>query len=487
MVQTENIYRVIIIGCGFGGIGMAVSLRRQGISNFILLEKEQSIGGVWRDNTYPGAACDVPSHLYSFSFAPNPRWSSVFSPQAEILDYLQGCVDRLDLQRHIRYGTEVHQAEFDELRGLWKVHTRDGNTLLSKVLITATGQLNRPSIPPLSGLEKFRGTWFHSARWNHRAVLKNKRVAVIGTGASAVQFVPEVAKQVTQLDLFQRSPPYLIPRPERRYTRFEQLLFENIPWLMKLYRASVYFKLESRALAFSRLSALMQPLVNAPFRRMLKQQITDTDLQARLTPEYPVGCKRILMSNEYLATIARPNLNLITDDIECIDETGILSSDGKHHPVDIIIFGTGFAATEFLAPMNIVGRRGRDLNQAWKNGAQAYLGITVPGFPNFFMVYGPNTNLGHNSIIYMLESQIAHIMRCLRRMQKEKANTIEINETVFGEFNRRIQQQLQLHVWHQCNSWYIDAAGHNSTNWPGFSLTYRWLTQLKKLQVYQCK
>jgi cation diffusion facilitator CzcD-associated flavoprotein CzcO len=277
----------------------------------------------------------------------------------------------------------------------------------------------------------------------------------------------------------------LIPRPDRPYTRFEHFLFDGFPSVMKLYRANIYLKFECRALAFSRLSGLMKPLVGLPFGRMLKRQVPEPVTQAKLIPDYPIGCKRILMSNTYLATMARSNVNLITDKIKSINEAGIETADGEQHDVDAIIFGTGFAATDFLAPMAITGRNGKELNQAWKHGAEAYLGMTVPNFPNFFMIYGPNTNLGHNSIIYMLESQMQHIMRCLTRMKQEKADLIEVDESEFRNFNHGIQQKLQHTVWSGCTSWYIDAEGHNSANWPGFTLRYRWLTRFSKLKAYR--
>lgn len=474
----------IIIGTGFAGIGMAVALRQAGLHDFVILEKSQDVGGVWRDNSYPGAACDVPSHLYSFSFEPNPNWSRIFAPQAEIYAYLQHCARKYALASHIRFGAEVAHAQYDEQHSLWRVTLIDGTTLNAALLISATGQLSRPAFPKLPGMEAFKGRTFHSAHWDHSYALSGKRVAVVGTGASAIQFVPAIAGTVRQLTVFQRSPAHLMPRPDRAYAGWEKALFRWLPWTMKLHRASIYLRYESRALAFTRFKGLMRFAVGRPFLRLLSRQVPDAALRAKLTPDYPIGCKRILLSSEYLAAMSKPNVELVTQGIRRVTEDGIETTDGVHHPADAIVYGTGFAATEFLSPMRITGRAGLDLNDAWRRGAQAYLGLTVPGFPNFFMLYGPNTNLGHNSIVYMLESQIAHVLRCHKAMKVAKATTIEVDDGRYRRFNIRVQQRLANTVWNGCKSWYVDEAGHNSTNWPGFTLSYRWLTRFSGLQAY---
>ncbi len=475
----------IVIGTGFAGIGMAIALQRAGIHDFAVLEKAHDVGGVWRDNSYPGAACDVPSHLYSFSFEPNPEWSRVFAPQSEIHAYLQYCARKYQLARHIRFGAEVAEARFDEQRNLWRVTLTDGTELSAPVLISGTGQLSRPALPRVPGIETFRGRAFHSAHWDHEYPLEGKRVAVIGTGASAIQFVPAIADRVARMFVFQRSPAYLIPRPDRAYRPIEKALCRSLPGAMKLHRASIYARYESRAIAFTRLKGLMKYAVGRPFKKLLHRQVRDPALRARLTPDYPIGCKRILLSSEYLAAMSRPNVELVTTGIARVTENGVETTDGKHYAVDAIIYGTGFAATEFLSPMKITGRDGLDLNQAWQHGAQAYLGMTVPGFPNFFMLYGPNTNLGHNSIVYMLESQIAHVMRCLAAMRRSGATTLEVDGGLYTRFNAGIRQRLANSVWNGCKTWYTDANGHNSTNWPGFTLTYRWLTRFGKLSAYR--
>ncbi len=475
----------ILIGSGFAGIGMAIALRKRGIDQFVILEKGRDVGGVWRDNAYPGAACDVPSHLYSFSFEPNPAWSRVFSPQAEINAYLQFCARKHDLLRHVRFDAEVAQAQYDEAANLWRVSLLDGRTLSASLLITATGQLSRPAIPALPGIEDFAGRRFHSAQWDPGYSLRDKRVAVIGTGASAVQFVPAIAGQVRQMTVFQRSANYLIPRPDRAYKSWEKAMFRRWPWTMKLYRLGIYLSYESRAVGFTRVTRLMKLGVGWPFRRLLNQQVPEGELREKLRPDYPIGCKRVLLSSNYLSTLTQPHVELVTEGIRRINAHGIETVDDRQHDVDAIIFGTGFAATAFLAPMRIAGRAGRDLDEAWRDGAAAYLGLTVPGFPNFFMLYGPNTNLGHSSIVYMLESQIQHAMRCIDAMRERGMSCVEVDRARYETYNRHIQQRLRGTVWNGCKSWYVDANGHSSTNWPGFTLSYRWLTRHSGLSAYR--
>lgn len=475
---------VLIIGTGFGGIGMAIALLKAGVNNVLLLERAQDVGGVWRDNGYPGAACDVPSHLYSFSFEPNAEWSSRFASQPEIHAYLRRCVAKYGLAPRIRFGAEVKQAEYDEHAALWRVTLTSGECLQAALLVTATGQLSQPRLAHLPGIERFKGRSFHSAQWDHTHTLAGKRVAVVGTGASAIQFVPAIAGTVQQLTVFQRTPPHLLPRDDRAYTERQKARFRRWPCLMKLHRASIYVRFESRALAFTRFKGLMQIAVGMPFQAMLKRQVPDAALRAQLTPTYPIGCKRILLSSNYLATLSRPNVTLVTQAIRRVTEDGVETTDGTHHAADTLIHGTGFAAAEFLSPMRITGRGGLNLNDAWRNGAAAYLGLTVPGFPNLFMLYGPNTNLGHNSIVYMLESQIAHVMRCWRAMKAQQASSIEVDALRHQRFNAKLQQALKHTVWNGCKSWYLDAAGHNGNNWPGFTLTYRWLTRFTSLRAY---
>ncbi|HEX5371906.1 MAG TPA: alpha/beta hydrolase fold domain-containing protein [Aquabacterium sp.] len=482
--EARTSFHTIIIGTGFAGIGMAIALKKAGLGNFLILEKQNDVGGVWRDNTYPGAACDVPSHLYSFSFEPNPNWSRVFAPQAEIHQYLKHCARKYGLLPSIRFGCEVAQADYHESLALWTVTLSNGQVLQARFVVTATGQLSRPVYPKLEGMDSFKGHVCHSAHWDHSYDMNGKRVAVIGTGASAIQFVPAIAGQVSKLTVFQRSAAYILPRPDGPYAGWRKAMFRMAPWTMTLHRARIYSQYESRAVGFTRIKAMMDLAVGLPFKALLRRQVQDPTLRAQLTPDYPIGCKRILLSNEYLATMAKSNVNLVTQGIRRITADGIETMDRQHHPVDAIVYGTGFAATEFLAPMTITGRDGLELNEAWRKGAQAYLGITVPGFPNFFMLYGPNTNLGHSSIIYMLESQIAHVLRCMQAAHQAGANAIEVDAQRYASFNGTVQARLRATVWQGCKSWYVDANGHNSTNWPGFTFGYRWLTRYSSLNAY---
>ncbi|MGE7956094.1 flavin-containing monooxygenase [Pseudomonas sp. NPDC089530] len=475
----------IIIGSGFGGLGMGIALRKAGVGRFIILEKGQDVGGVWRDNRYPGAACDVPSHLYSFSFEPNPHWSRVFAPQAEIHDYLRHCARTYGLEAHLHFGAEVSHAEFDEGEACWRVTRSDGQVHRSRLLISATGQLSRPALPQLPGMQTFKGHVFHSASWDHHYPLAGKRVAVIGTGASAIQFVPQIADQVAALKVFQRSPAYIMPKADRPYSPGEKQRCARFPLWMKLVRATHYLHFESRALGFTRLQGLTRWVVGRPFHRLLNASVPSPELRRKMTPDYPIGCKRILLSNDYLETFAKPHVELLTQGIRRITEQGIETLDGQQHEVDAIIYGTGFAATEFLSPMRITGRDGLDLNQAWQQGASAYLGLSVPGFPNFFMLYGPNTNLGHNSIIHMLESQISHVMQARQALLASGASTLEVDELPHRRFQQRIQRRLATSVWSGCKSWYVDERGHNSTNWPGFTWSYRWLARYAGLAAYR--
>jgi cation diffusion facilitator CzcD-associated flavoprotein CzcO len=484
-LKTTRPLSFIIIGAGFGGVGMAITLQKKGEESFVILERSRDVGGVWRDNSYPGAACDVPSHLYSFSFAPNPNWSHVFAPQKEIYAYLQDTAHKYDLLRHIRFGAEVKEARYNEGANLWEVTLTDGSTLAATHLVAATGQLSRPAYPKLKGKEEFEGHVFHSAQWDHDYDLTGKRVAGVGTGASAIQFVPAIAGKIAELKVFQRSPAYIIPRADRPYTDGEKARFKHAPLAMKFHRAMIYLRYEARALAFTRFKGLMKIAIGVPFRRLLNKHVPDAALRAKLIPDYPMGCKRMLLSSEYLATMSRPNVDLITAGISHVTKHGIVTNDGSLHEVDAIIYGTGFKATEFLAPMRIVGRDGVELNQAWKGGAKAYLGMTIPNFPNFFMLYGPNTNLGHNSIVYMLESQIAHIMRCLKAKKDKGATRIEVDAQRYDDYNTGVQQRLKTTVWNGCRSWYVDANGHNSTNWPGFTVSYRAITKYGALAAYR--
>lgn len=481
--SNKNV-RIAIIGTGFGGLGLAIRLKQAGFEQFTLFEKAADVGGVWRDNTYPGAACDVPSHLYSFSFEQELGWKNRYGTSQEIYQYLRHCADKYDIRPHVQFNTEIASAEFDALQGVWHIQSTTGEQFEAEFLVGAVGQLNRPAYPKLKGIENFKGKAFHSARWDHDYDLTGKRVAVIGTGASAIQFVPEIAKQVAHLDVYQRSAPYVIPKPDRVYQPLEKKAFRKLPILQSLDRALQYGHHEIRLLAFTT-SLNEMPLVEYLFQRHIRKIVKDGKLRHRLMPDYPIGCKRILISNQWYETLTQPHVDVINTGIREITENGILDTEGNLREIDTIIYGTGFAATEFMAPMQITGLDGRTLKDTWKDGAEAYLGLTVSGFPNFFMLYGPNTNLGHNSIVYMIESQVNYILDAIQITLQNKLLFTNVRAEVQHEFNQSIQEKMKKTVWAQgCTSWYQTADGKNTNNWPGFTLEYRQRTRRFDVENY---
>ncbi|SDX41230.1 flavin-containing monooxygenase [Marinobacter mobilis] len=475
--KTMEAPRIVIIGTGFGGLGMAIQLKNAGVCTFIMLEKSTEVGGTWRDNTYPGAACDVQSHLYSYSFEPKHDWSRKFGRQAEIKEYMEGCVRKYGLMSHIRFNKAVAEAHYDDATHQWSIITEDGDRLTANVLITATGQLNQPRFPHIEGLDQFKGTRFHSARWDHNFDLTGKTVAVIGTGASAIQFVPEIQPRVKRLKLFQRSAAWVIPKPDRPFRPWEQKLFKTLPMHDRLYRSLIYWKNESRALAFTRFNRLLE-FMALQAKWEARKHVRNLEKRKALIPDYKIGCKRILISNDWYPAVDSDNVDLVTTGIARIEENAVVTVDGEHHDVDAIIFGTGFKATQFLSPMTITGRHGQNLNDAWSNGAEAYKGIAVSGFPNLFMLYGPNTNLAHNSIIYMLESQIHYVLECLKSLEDQHADAMDVKPEPQGVYVDGVHRRLEGSIWDSgCTSWYRDESGRNPVNWPGFTFTYRHLTR----------
>jgi cation diffusion facilitator CzcD-associated flavoprotein CzcO len=462
---------VLIVGAGFGGIGMAVRLRMAGVHDVTVLEKAAELGGTWRDNVYPGASCDIPSHLYSFSFERARDWSRRFPAQEEILAYLRDCAAKYGIRP--RYGTEVAEAVFDAGAGLWRVRTTAGELLTARALVAACGQLNRPAYPDHPNA--FAGAAFHSARWDHGYDLTGKRVAVIGTGASAVQFVPHVAERAARVHVFQRTPPYVIDKADRPYAPWERRLLRWLPGLRTLSRAGLYARLEARGLAFVTAPRLMRGMERA-FHRRLAEGVPDPDLRAALTPAYVMGCKRVLLSDDYYATLTRPNVELVTEPIDRLSTRGVVTRDGRERAVDAVIYGTGFETQAFVAPMSVTGLGGRRLEEVWRDGAEAYLGIVVSGFPNLFLLYGPNTNLGHNSIIYMLESQFNYIVGCVRALRR--ATYVDVRPEVQEAFNRDLRRRFRATVWASgCRSWYMTADGKMVNNWPGYTFAYRRATR----------
>ncbi|ABS62600.1 putative flavin-binding monooxygenase [Parvibaculum lavamentivorans DS-1] len=465
---------VAILGAGAAGLCMAIKLREAGIGDFTIFEKAASVGGTWRDNTYPGSGCDVPSMLYSFSFEPKPDWSRKFAPQPEIVEYFEGVARKYDLLPRIRFNTEITEARFDEAAALWRLRAASGEEFEANVLISGVGQLNRPAMPKIEGLNDFKGVAFHSARWNHDADLAGKRVGVIGNGASAIQFVPEIAPQVGRLTIFRRTPNWCVPKPDRPYTEREKALFRAFPWLVKLQRYLTYLTLERNYLAFVQGSWFGKLFERASLKEM-ESHIKDPALRKKLTPDYPAGCKRILLTNDWYPALARDNVHVETSHISRIAADAIVTEDGVAHPVDAIIFATGFESTDFLAPMKVVGRGNVDLNDAWAEGAEAHRGVAVAGFPNFFMLYGPNTNLGHNSIIFMIECQANYIAQLAGALQNSRLRYLDVRKEAMESFNRTLQRDMQKTVWAAgCSSWYKTAEGKVTNNWSSFTARYWW-------------
>ncbi|MGZ6793758.1 MAG: flavin-containing monooxygenase [Mycobacteriales bacterium] len=470
--------RVTIIGAGFSGIGLAAQLLMDGVTDLTVLERGEDVGGVWRDNTYPGAACDVVSHLYSFSFAPEGRWSRRFAPQPEIHAYLRRVAEDFGVLPHVRFGTEVARAVYDEDRRCWDLELADGSTHETDVLVAACGQLSRPSYPRVPGVGEFAGPAFHSAEWDHDVDLTGKRVVVVGTGASAIQFVPEVAKRAAHVTVLQRSAPYVIPKPDRPYGPRAQRVLAEHPAVLKADRLRAFVGNEARSLGFNTAPKLLAGH-QALFARLLRKQVADPELRAKLMPDYPIGCKRILISNDWYPALGLPHVDLVTSPVARVLPTGVQTEDGAVHEADVVIYGTGFAATELLLPMQVVGRGGRTMSEAWRDGAEAYLGTAVSGFPNLFLLYGPNTNLGHNSIILMLESQFAWVRQAVRRIRP--GGSLEVREDVQRAFNSWLQTRLKHTVFAGgCTSWYLTADGRNTQNWPGTTVAFRLRTRRLK-------
>jgi cation diffusion facilitator CzcD-associated flavoprotein CzcO len=477
-------YRVVVIGAGFAGLGMAVALKRAGLDDFLVLDRADDLGGTWRDNSYPGLTCDIPSQLYSFSYQPW-RWSRRFPARDEILAYLHALAGKHGLGPHLRFGSGVAAAKFDDGRAVWHVTLDDGSTLQATAVVCALGQLGRPALPGIPGQDGFAGPSWHSARWRHDVGLAGKRVAVVGTGASAVQFVPEIAKVAGQVDVYQRSAPYVLPKSDRPYRPAEQDRFERLPALRKADRLRVFLYGELLTSGFV-VSPKLLALPMQVWRHHLHSQIADPGLRAKCVPGYVMGCKRVVFSNDWYPALARANVALSTQRIERITPDGLVTADGAAHPADVIIYGTGFKAGEFLTPMRVTGPGGASLQQAWRDGAQAYLGITVTGFPNFFLLYGPNTNLGGNSIIYMLEGQIGYVSRALATLDAQRLAWIDVRPEVQDSFNAWVQSASRKSVWETgCHNWYTTDSGRNTSNWPSQTFRYRARVRHFDLSAYR--
>jgi cation diffusion facilitator CzcD-associated flavoprotein CzcO len=453
---------IAILGSGAGGIAMGIKAARAGYE-FTIYEKSDGVGGTWRHNTYPGAACDVPSHLYSFSFELNPWWTTTYATQPEILAYLERCCDQFGVRPHVRTGTEITEARWDDPARKWRLTSSAGEQFEADILVSALGMFNVPHTPDIPGIERFGGRTFHSSRWDHSRSLQGERVASIGTGASAVQYVPAIAPQVEYLTVFQRSPIWITPRMDQPYTAEQQRRFARVPFAARRHRWQIWWTYErARFEADAEMTVMQTELA----RSYLARKVDDPELRAKLTPDYPVGCKRPLTSRTWFPTLCRPNVRLVDEPIVEITETGLRTADGEDHAVDTIIFGTGYRADEYLPTVEIIGRDGRRLHDDWAEGAAAHLGLTVPGYPNLFLLYGPNTN-GVNSILFMHEAQVHYVMAAIRAMGRLGVRAVEVRRSTFDRYNRKIQAAMAGTVWLAgCRNYFVAASGKVVTQLP---------------------
>jgi cation diffusion facilitator CzcD-associated flavoprotein CzcO len=473
--------RVVVVGSGFAGIATAVRLLERGTRDVVVLERGDDVGGTWRDNSYPGCACDVPSHMYSLSFAPNPDWTRAFSPQPEIQAYLRRTARELGVLPHVHLSTELTGAHWDDAAQVWHVETSRG-ALVAEVLVLGTGGLSDPSVPSLPGLESFRGTTFHSATWDHGHDLTGERVAVVGTGASAIQFVPHVQRAAAHLTLFQRTAPWVLPKPDREVPARLRRLYRLLPPLQKLQRALIYGRNETLVGGF--LKPKRMALIEKIARIYLDRKFADRpDLKAKVTPDFTIGCKRILLSNDYYSALKRDNVEVVTDKVVRVTENAVVTAEGTVHEVDAIILGTGFKVADGMSRVAVTGRDGVKLADAWRDGAEAFLGTTIAGFPNLFMIVGPNTGLGHSSMVYMIESQVNYLVDALRVLDEHGATALDTRRDRQQAFNTAIQDRLDGSVWSQggCASWYLDEHGRNRTLWPDY--TFRFRNRTRKVDV----
>lgn len=473
--QKNSHIKVAIIGAGFGGLATAIQLLQNGIDNFVILEKASDVGGTWRENQYPGAACDVQSHMYSLSFAPKTDWSKRYAEAPEIFSYIQNLIAKFDLKKYIRFNQKVVSTRYQDASATWQIQTESGEQLDSQFLIFASGPLHVPQIPKIKGIEKFKGEIFHSSQWNHAYNLSGKKVASIGTGGSAIQYIPEIAPQVDQLYVFQRTAAWVIPRDERAYNPIDQKLFAKFNWFRKLHRARLYWSNESRVVPIVQPSMMRMGQKLAEF--FIRYQVKNKDIASKLTPSYTMGCKRILVSNKYFPTFNRKNVELITEGIQEITENSIITRDGQSRAIDCLIYGTGFITDPriYLKSFECFGENGRELKDAWQDGAESFYGISTKGFPNLFQLLGPNTVLGHNSVIFMIEAQVKYILQLIQAVEKSKVQAIVVKDHAQDQFNAEIQKQFEGTVWQSgCVSWYQQDGGKNFALWPSYTWKY-WL------------
>ncbi len=472
-----------IIGSGFGALAVAVELKNAGHTDLRLWERADDLGGVWRDNTYPGAGCDVPSPLYSFSYEPNPRWTRRYALQEEIHAYIRGVADKHGITPLVQFGREVVAATWAEDSSTWTVTFADDTTETVDVLVSAVGQLSRPQLPPIPGIETFKGTSFHSAEWDHDFDPTGKRIAVVGAGASAVQFIPRLAAVAARLAVFQRSPNYLMPKPDKPYTAAHKALFKLAPMTQTAERGGIWTIMEQFAKGLRDDSTVGKVNKRIALRH-LDKQVSDPALKAKLTPDYPIGCKRILFSNEFYPALAQSNVDVVTSAVTAVTPDGVIDADGNEHAVDAIVYATGFDAQNFLESIDITGTGGQKLATQWADGAHAYLGMYVPNFPNLFVTYGPNTNLGGGSIIYMLEAQARHMRQALDRLQAGSFAAVEVTAEADEAYDREIQDKLDVSVWSHCENWYRHPSGRITSNWPGATLPFAKRTKVLEPEAF---
>ncbi|MCP2296347.1 putative flavoprotein CzcO associated with the cation diffusion facilitator CzcD [Nocardia amikacinitolerans] len=477
--------KTIVIGSGFAGLGLAIRLSQQGRNDYLVLERGSDVGGTWRDNTYPGAACDVPSHLYSYSFALNPNWSRSFSRQGEIQSYIQGVAKKYNvLDKHI-FDCDVTGARWNNDTARWEITSSKGD-FTADTVVSAVGALCEPNLPDIKGINTFEGEIFHSARWNHDADLTGKRVAIIGTGASAIQIVPSIAPQVASLDVYQRTAPWLLPRMDRPYLKAERLAFKYVPGVQRLSRAAIYAARETQVVGLAKFPALMQGF-QLLAKAKLQYEVRDPELRKKVTPDFRIGCKRMLISNEYYPALSRDNVDVVTDGIREIRAGSIVTKDGTEREIDALIVATGFHVTDSPTYETITGKDGRTLSEVFDEiGQQGYKGSAIANFPNMFFLLGPNVGLGHTSMVYMIESQINYIADALATVDRLGLRTVEVRREVQDSYNRDLQAKLSKTVWNTggCASWYLDKHGNNTTLWPDFTFQFRRLTKKFDVSAY---
>jgi cation diffusion facilitator CzcD-associated flavoprotein CzcO len=479
-------YTAVIIGSGFSGLCMAIKLKEKGIDDFIILEKAESLGGTWRENTYPGAECDIPSALYSYSFEPYPYWEYKWSHQPQILDYLKYCAQKYQLYPHLQFGKSLLSATWQEEGQYWELRTHDQEVIHTQCFISAVGQLHYPSTPSFKGVENFQPPSFHSAEWRHDVSLKDKRVAVIGNAASALQFVPEIAKEAKEVTVFQRTPNWVLPKQDRLYKNWEKRLVERFPSLLRVYRLRLWLLSGALFIMLKKEGAWLRGIYQWLSKRYLKRHIDDPELRQKLTPDYPLGAKRVLFSDNYFKALNKDHVKLITSPIERLTATAVQTKDNQQHEADVLINATGFKSNPLLMGLDVKGQNQQTIQEVWAEEAVNYLGIAVADFPNLFLMFGPNTNLGHSSIILMAEAQANYIAQCVAAMQQNNWQTMRVKPSAQANYYQEIQRRLKNMIWEEvANSWYKSANGSNPNNWPGRTMEYMRRTRRPRFEDYE--